>query len=99
MRKTLSDDELFAVVVALGDIQDRMGEATAARSQYLEALALVATNDGALYARALLHLVVGDTNGYRAVRKRIGPGAEEWLRGRGGLRCRILTDGALHCEG
>jgi MOSC domain-containing protein YiiM len=25
----------------------------------------------------------------------IGPGAEEWLRGRGGLRCRILTDGVL----
>jgi MOSC domain-containing protein YiiM len=29
----------------------------------------------------------------------LGPGAEEWLRGRGGLRCRVLTDGALHCEG
>ena len=25
----------------------------------------------------------------------IGPGAEDWLRGRGGLRCRILTDGWL----
>jgi MOSC domain-containing protein YiiM len=25
----------------------------------------------------------------------IGPGAEAWLRGRGGLRCRILTDGVL----
>jgi len=25
----------------------------------------------------------------------IGPGAEAWLRGRGGLRCRILTDGWL----
>jgi MOSC domain-containing protein YiiM len=25
----------------------------------------------------------------------LGPGAEEWLRGRGGLRCRILTDGVL----
>jgi MOSC domain-containing protein YiiM len=25
----------------------------------------------------------------------IGPGAEEWLRGRGGLRCRILTSGLL----
>lgn len=25
----------------------------------------------------------------------IGNGAEEWLRGRGGLRCRILTDGWL----
>lgn len=25
----------------------------------------------------------------------IGAGAEEWLRGRGGLRCRILTDGEL----
>ena len=25
----------------------------------------------------------------------LGPGAEEWLRGRAGLRCRILTDGAL----
>lgn len=29
----------------------------------------------------------------------LGPGAEEWLRGRGGLRCRILTNGALHCKG
>lgn len=26
----------------------------------------------------------------------IGPGAEVWLQGRGGLRCRILTDGWLH---
>jgi MOSC domain-containing protein YiiM len=25
----------------------------------------------------------------------IGPGAEAWLKGRGGLRCRILTDGEL----
>jgi len=25
----------------------------------------------------------------------VGPGAEAWLRGRGGLRCRILTDGWL----
>lgn len=25
----------------------------------------------------------------------IGPGAELWLQGRGGLRCRILTDGEL----
>ncbi len=25
----------------------------------------------------------------------LGPGAEEWLRGRGGLRCRILSDGVL----
>ena len=25
----------------------------------------------------------------------VGPGAEEWLRGRAGLRCRILTDGVL----
>lgn len=24
-----------------------------------------------------------------------GPGAEEWLQGNGGLRCRILTDGLL----
>jgi MOSC domain-containing protein YiiM len=29
----------------------------------------------------------------------LGPGAEEWLRGRAGLRCRILTDGTLKCEG
>ena len=29
----------------------------------------------------------------------LGPGAEEWLRGRAGLRCRILTDGRLHREG
>lgn len=27
----------------------------------------------------------------------LGPGAEAWLRGRGGLRCRILTDGRLNC--
>ena len=25
----------------------------------------------------------------------LGPGAEEWLKGRGGLRARILTDGVL----
>ncbi len=25
----------------------------------------------------------------------LGPGAEQWLRGRGGLRCRILSDGML----
>jgi len=25
----------------------------------------------------------------------LGPGAEEWLRGRAGLRCRILSDGVL----
>ena len=28
----------------------------------------------------------------------LGPGAEAWLRGRAGLRCRILTDGALNRE-
>jgi MOSC domain-containing protein YiiM len=28
----------------------------------------------------------------------IGAGAEDWLRGRGGLRCRILTDGNLRRE-
>lgn len=28
----------------------------------------------------------------------IGPGAEQWLKGRGGLRARILTDGVLLCE-
>lgn len=28
----------------------------------------------------------------------LGPGAEEWLRGRGGLRCRILTSGMLRRE-
>jgi hypothetical protein len=27
----------------------------------------------------------------------VAPGAEKWLRGRGGLRAKILTDGALHC--
>lgn len=26
----------------------------------------------------------------------IAPGAEEWLKGRGGLRARVLSDGALH---
>jgi MOSC domain-containing protein YiiM len=25
----------------------------------------------------------------------VSPGAEEWLKGRGGLRCRILSDGTL----
>jgi MOSC domain-containing protein YiiM len=25
----------------------------------------------------------------------LGPGAEEWLRGRGGLRCRILSNGVI----
>ncbi len=28
----------------------------------------------------------------------LGPGAEEWLQGRGGLRCRILKDGELRCD-
>lgn len=28
----------------------------------------------------------------------LGPGAEEWLRGRGGLRCRIVTSGTLRRE-
>jgi MOSC domain-containing protein YiiM len=28
----------------------------------------------------------------------IGPGAEDWLRGRGGLRCRILNSGWLHAR-
>lgn len=28
----------------------------------------------------------------------LGPGAEEWLRGRAGLRCRILTSGFLKTE-
>lgn len=27
----------------------------------------------------------------------LGPGAEAWLQGRGGLRARILTDGLLRC--
>jgi MOSC domain-containing protein YiiM len=29
----------------------------------------------------------------------IAEGAEEWLRGWGGLRCKILTDGVLRCDG
>ena len=29
----------------------------------------------------------------------IGEGAETWLKGRGGLRCRILTDGVLRRDG
>ena len=29
----------------------------------------------------------------------LGHGAENWLQGRGGLRARILTDGALQCGG
>jgi MOSC domain-containing protein YiiM len=28
----------------------------------------------------------------------LGPSAREWLRGRGGLRCRILSDGVLRRE-
>lgn len=28
----------------------------------------------------------------------LGPGAEDWLKGRGGLRARILTDGILRCD-
>jgi MOSC domain-containing protein YiiM len=28
----------------------------------------------------------------------LGPGAEEWLRGNGGLRARILSDGILRCD-
>ena len=28
----------------------------------------------------------------------VAPGAEAWMRGRGGLRARILTDGWLHCH-
>ena len=28
----------------------------------------------------------------------LGPGAEEWLRGRAGLRCKILTDGIVRRE-
>jgi MOSC domain-containing protein YiiM len=28
----------------------------------------------------------------------VGPGAEDWLRGRGGLRCRINRTGFLRCE-
>jgi len=27
----------------------------------------------------------------------LGPGAEEWLRGRAGIRCRILTSGRIAC--
>lgn len=27
----------------------------------------------------------------------LGPGAEAWLRGRAGLRCRIVSDGVLGC--
>jgi hypothetical protein len=29
----------------------------------------------------------------------LGPGAEDWLKGRGGLRARILTDGMLRRDG
>lgn len=28
----------------------------------------------------------------------IGPGAEDWLKGRGGLRCRVMSDGWLQAE-
>ena len=28
----------------------------------------------------------------------LGPGAEAWLKNRGGLRARILTDGVLRCD-
>jgi MOSC domain-containing protein YiiM len=30
--------------------------------------------------------------------KAVAPGAEEWLKGRGGLRCRVLSDGMLRRE-
>lgn len=30
--------------------------------------------------------------------KAVAPGAEEWLKGRGGLRCRVLTSGWLRRE-
>ena len=29
----------------------------------------------------------------------LGPGAEDWLKDRAGLRCRILTDGILRRDG
>jgi MOSC domain-containing protein YiiM len=29
----------------------------------------------------------------------LGPGAEDWLKGRAGLRCRILSDGILRRDG
>ena len=29
----------------------------------------------------------------------VGPGANVWMRGRGGLRARILSDGILRCSG
>lgn len=28
----------------------------------------------------------------------LGPAAEDWLKGRGGLRARVLTDGILRCD-
>ncbi len=28
----------------------------------------------------------------------VGPGAEDWLRGRGGLRAKVLTTGVLRCD-
>ena len=28
----------------------------------------------------------------------LGPGAEEWLKGRAGLRARVITDGFLRCD-
>jgi tetratricopeptide (TPR) repeat protein len=68
---TLSGNEQLEATIALGDVCDRMGDAAAARSQYLKALELEATNDAALYQRALLHLAVGDMNGYRTMTKRI----------------------------
>jgi MOSC domain-containing protein YiiM len=30
--------------------------------------------------------------------KAVAPGAEDWLKGRGGLRCRVLSDGVLRRE-
>jgi MOSC domain-containing protein YiiM len=29
----------------------------------------------------------------------LGPGAKNWLKGRGGLRARILTNGIIRCDG
>ena len=63
--------------------------ALALRSR-LDQLASV-VNFGALTGFVLLHISVTAHFGVRA----IAPGAKEFLKGRGGLRARILTDGIL----
>ncbi|NOS69442.1 MAG: molybdenum cofactor biosysynthesis protein [Verrucomicrobia bacterium] len=69
-----------------------------------------ATRRNAFVRGADLHALIGEEFEMQGVRfagveeskpchwmnAALGPDAEEWLKGRAGLRCRILTDGVLH---